>query len=51
MNKIPEIQNHEQLDRLAAQRQIYSDAKNVLALQIFVVVVTIAVWLILAFFL
>lgn len=51
MNKIPEIQNHEQqLDKLAAQRQIYSNAKNVVLLQMFLVVGTIALWLILAFF-
>ena len=51
MNKIPEIQNQEQqLDKLAAQRQIYSVAKNVVVLQMLLVVGTIALWLILAFF-
>ena len=51
MNNIPEIQNaKQQLDRLAAQRQIYSDAKKVQAIQMILTVLVVTVWLILAFF-
>lgn len=51
MNEIPEIQNaKQQLDKLAAQRQIYSDAKKVAALQMFLVIVIIAIWSILVVF-
>ena len=51
MNKIPELQNaKQQLDKLAAQRQIYSDAKKVVAIQIILVIIIIAIWSILVVF-
>ena len=51
MNNIPEIQNSQQsLDRLAAQRQIYSDSKTVAVLQMILTVPVVAICLILANF-
>ncbi len=48
MNAIPEDQlQQKQLDRLAAQRQMYSDAKAVQAVQIIVAVPVVIVWAIL----
>ena len=45
MNTIPEIQNHEdQLNKLAAQRQIYSDAKKVFTFQMAITVPAAFVW-------
>lgn len=45
MNSIPEHQLlTQQLDRLAAQRQIYSDAKKILALQVILSVPAVVVW-------
>ena len=48
MNEIPKIQNDEQqLDMLAAQQQIYSEAKKVEVVRIIFTILAVAVWLIL----
>ncbi len=48
MNTIPEDQlQQKQLDRLAAQRQLYSDAKRVQAIQIILVIPAVVIWAIL----
>jgi len=48
MNTIPEDQlQQKQLDRLAAQRQLYSDAKRVQAIQIALVIPAVVIWAVL----
>ena len=45
MNKIPEAQNEKgQLDKMAAQRQIYSDAKKIFAFQMVIAVPAPFLW-------
>jgi cell division protein FtsB len=45
MNNIPQSQSHElQLNRLAAQRQLYTDAKTVFVVRIMIAVPAVIVW-------